>query len=508
MTIRGVNGGELSIDWGDSSNGDYIFTGSNQVITHEYTAGTYQQKWAVNKLEVTRIISNSQRLSGALPLELQGFNFLTNLSISANSFNSDLSINGWPSAFASMSGMVTFTISLNDFTGDLSTWSVFSTWSSLINFFIQDNSFTGDISNWSVFSTWGSIQQFWIFKNGLTGDISTWSTFSVWEDIIIFYINTNNFVADLSDWYFPLWVNLTGFRIYNNESYGYVSDFGQGSWNSIVAVLMYGNVFTGLNDHVDIYFSSRVVYTATLKSILFNNNSEYLTGTYQQPDIGTYGGDINDLTETEIDNLAAGTDYDGLGTNVVWATLEKVWILENLDTTSTSGVLRYAFNFIYDSSIATIKVVNSGALGLPATGDFVPNTAGLSDNWNDLTPGSYTYSIVTGNGFVNNAQKAVKLTQGLTNQFFFSDIFAVTNGNTYLLSLRYRGALTPSNNIKVVNTSFSNLVVLADTESNSGDAKVLQSATFVADDTGLAVVLELEDTANEISIDEVELIEV
>jgi hypothetical protein len=132
------------------------------------------------------------------------------------------------------------------------------------------------------------------------------------------------------------------------------------------------------NDDVLDYFDNRTTQSATI-----TGSSEYLTGIYQEPDVGTYSGDINDLTEQQITDISNGDDFGA----IAWSTLEKAWILENLNTTSVSGIKRYNFTFSsYDSGVLNIPVPNSGARGdwgsleqaifdgdeLP--GDFVPGS--------------------------------------------------------------------------------------------------------------------------------------
>jgi hypothetical protein len=109
------------------------------------------------------------------------------------------------------------------------------------------------------------------------------------------------------------------------------------------------------NDDVLSYFDNRTTQSANI-----TGSSEYLTGIYQEPDTGTYSGSIHDLTEQQITDISNG---DAFGA-IAWSTLEKAWVLENLDTTSSSGVKRYDFTFSsYDSGVLNIPVLNSGARG-------------------------------------------------------------------------------------------------------------------------------------------------
>lgn len=80
-----------------------------------------------------------------------------------------------------------------------------------------------------------------------------------------------------------------------------------------------------------------------------NNNADNasLTGTYQQPTLGSYTGNVNDLTETQLTNLSAGLDYTGTGTTTAWTDKEKIWLLVNLKNSSTDTSSRYRVSISY-----------------------------------------------------------------------------------------------------------------------------------------------------------------
>ena len=95
-------------------------------------------------------------------------------------------------------------------------------------------------------------------------------------------------------------------------------------------------------------FSNRAIYNTTVtKNYKIEDNTGYPTGTYQEPNKGSYTGNTNDLTETEITNLSIGDDYDGQGTNTPWTILEKIWILVNLDISSSNPTTRYYWTITY-----------------------------------------------------------------------------------------------------------------------------------------------------------------
>ncbi|WP_131840107.1 hypothetical protein [Acetobacteroides hydrogenigenes] len=82
-------------------------------------------------------------------------------------------------------------------------------------------------------------------------------------------------------------------------------------------------------------------------SVQGNSDNTSLTGIYQQPNLGTYTGNLNDLTEAQIDNLANGLDYTGTGTNTAWTDKEKIWFMVNCKNSSTDTSLRYRVTINY-----------------------------------------------------------------------------------------------------------------------------------------------------------------
>lgn len=72
-----------------------------------------------------------------------------------------------------------------------------------------------------------------------------------------------------------------------------------------------------------------------------NVDNNLLTGTIQQPPLGTYAGNVHDLTEQQIDFLAQGLDYTGTGTSTPWTDKELIWVMSNLKNSSVDSSLRY-----------------------------------------------------------------------------------------------------------------------------------------------------------------------
>lgn len=96
----------------------------------------------------------------------------------------------------------------------------------------------------------------------------------------------------------------------------------------------------GVYDNI---WSSRTSYRNDRnKTIDTSGNLDTVTGIVQG-DLGTYTGDYDDLTETEIDNLVAGDDFDGNGTNIPWTTGNKIFALVNMTISSSDPTPRYAW---------------------------------------------------------------------------------------------------------------------------------------------------------------------
>ena len=85
----------------------------------------------------------------------------------------------------------------------------------------------------------------------------------------------------------------------------------------------------------------------TTISMQGNVDNNLLTGTYKQPNLGTYTGNINNLTEAQIDFLAQGLDYTGTGTNIPWTDKEKIWFMVHCKNSSTDSSSRYRVTISY-----------------------------------------------------------------------------------------------------------------------------------------------------------------
>ena len=104
--------------------------------------------------------------------------------------------------------------------------------------------------------------------------------------------------------------------------------------------------YTGIPNFVRNVFTQRntclkATGGTTTINVANNVDNASVTGVLQRGSLGTYTGNQNDLTETQIDNLANGLDYTGTGSNVAWTDKEKIWWLLNCKNSSTDSSSRY-----------------------------------------------------------------------------------------------------------------------------------------------------------------------
>lgn len=108
---------------------------------------------------------------------------------------------------------------------------------------------------------------------------------------------------------------------------------------------------TGSNDFIDNVFTNRKNFSQSYVTIGINDIGDSVTGmSVTLGDLGTYTGDPSgmDLTEEQVNNLVAGTDYDGNGSNTPWDSKNKIWWMKNACTSSSSTARRYStFNLSY-----------------------------------------------------------------------------------------------------------------------------------------------------------------
>jgi hypothetical protein len=233
---------------------------------------------------------------------------------------------------------------------------------------IADNcgSMYGDVSNWLTGTT--ILDQIYIGSNPhLTGSLTNWNVNSIdYLDIRdctgltgtlkhnnVYYLYTYNTA-----------INSNIRTDFNFSTRGYVIQMQNCSnlTGSLSGVTLYSGLaqfyvyncpnVTGSNAFIDYLFIYRKYFTyISTISINFSNIGEAVTGTSETlGDLGTYSGSSTgwDLTEEQVNNLAIGTDYDGLGTNIPWDSKQKVYWVENARISSTNLNYRYVrYNITY-----------------------------------------------------------------------------------------------------------------------------------------------------------------
>jgi len=108
---------------------------------------------------------------------------------------------------------------------------------------------------------------------------------------------------------------------------------------------------TGSNAFTDDIFINRKNFVQNYISLDWSSIGDTVTGTSEVlGSLGTYGGDPSgmDLTEEQVNNLVAGLDYNGSGTNTPWDSKNKIWWMKNACVSSSSTAKRYStFNITY-----------------------------------------------------------------------------------------------------------------------------------------------------------------
>ena len=140
------------------------------------------------------------------------------------------------------------------------------------------------------------------------------------------------------------------FDAYNSCIQGHLSGVTL-NYSCVYRFSVYSNInIFGSNEFVDNIFVNRKNFSRSYVYLSIQSIGDNVSGTSETlGDLGTYSGDENDLTEAEVNNLVAGTDYDGNGTNTPWDNKEKVYWMKNALVSSSSTSRRYSNFQIYYS---------------------------------------------------------------------------------------------------------------------------------------------------------------
>lgn len=188
----------------------------------------------------------------------------------------------------------------------------------------------------------------------VTGDISGFVVnTSINSGYGIVFSSLANLYCDITTINFGLFLTTTYAQIVLSYNPHFTGDLGNlNLWQNKQEINLRNCEYTGIPGFVRKVFTNRntclkAAGGMTNISVQGNVDNASLTGTYQQPSLGTYTGNINDLTEAQIDNLANGLDYTGTGTNTAWTDKEKIWVITKLKNSSTDSSLRYRCTFSY-----------------------------------------------------------------------------------------------------------------------------------------------------------------
>lgn len=236
---------------------------------------------------------------------------------------------------------------------------------SLANIFDLQIVFThpiyGDISNWLTGTT--NLDRLEIgFNPNLSGDTSNWnvsgiSTINFQNDVGLYGALKHNDphtlvlagtnISSNIETDFDFTNRALDIRINDSEIVGNLS--GVTLYSGIFRFFIYNNsnVF-GSNAFIDYLFVNKKFFTSTNGFYIeMGGIGDAVTGISETlGDLGTWSGSQWDLTEEQVNNLAAGTDYDGLGTNTPWDSKQKIYWMVNARISSTNPTKRYINYYI------------------------------------------------------------------------------------------------------------------------------------------------------------------
>lgn len=149
-----------------------------------------------------------------------------------------------------------------------------------------------------------------------------------------------------------------------------------------------------------------------------------------------------------------------------------------------------------ESDVSTFNKCTNSGFGLGT--DWINPSNGLAEGWSKV--GTNDASIVTGNGFIGNAQRATKNTS-TGDCAIKPTVNNLEIGKSYTIYLKYRSSLE----LKVLRSDNVNLIVSLGT-ANTGDASVA-SATFTAVTAGVFIGSTSATVGSWIEIDEVCIID-
>lgn len=143
---------------------------------------------------------------------------------------------------------------------------------------------------------------------------------------------------------FDLSVRALYFCGFNNCMTGHLSGVSF-NFSCICRFSVQGNTaISGTNEFTNYVFVNRKNFTRNPTCLNICNLADTVTGISEVlGDLGTYGGDPSgmDLSETQVNNLVCGLDYNGLGSNIPWDSKQKIYWFKNACCSSATTTKRY-----------------------------------------------------------------------------------------------------------------------------------------------------------------------
>ena len=240
------------------------------------------------------------------------------------------------------------------------------------NLYIHNTNFYGDLTNWLTGTTINITNQLFLHTNpNISGDTSNWNITSqacyLYNSPQLTGRLKHNNVYDLRiNGTSTIPMNITSnivedFNLSNRMIYFY-GQFGSltGNLSGVTLNTSFYQFYVndnpdiyGSNEFIDYIFINRNVFTSTTWSnicyINISNIGDSVNGDLEElGDLGTYTGYEWNLSETQVNNLSNGLDYDGNGTNIEWNSKQKIYWFKNAQISSTNSGKRYiTYNITY-----------------------------------------------------------------------------------------------------------------------------------------------------------------
>jgi len=233
------------------------------------------------------------------------------------------------------------------------------------NLYIHNTNFYGDLTNWLTGTTINITSTLILHTNpNISGDTSNWNiapqTCYLYNSPQLTGRLKHNNIYDLRiNGTSTIPMNITSnivedFNL-SNRLYYFHGQFGSltGNLSGVTLNTSFYQFYVndnpdiyGSNEFIDYIFINRNVFTSISWSnicyINIANIGDTVSGSTEElGDLGTYTGSEWDLSETQVNNLSNGLDYDGNGNNIEWNPKQKIYWFKNAQISSTNTSKRY-----------------------------------------------------------------------------------------------------------------------------------------------------------------------